>query len=992
MNIELRELLFIGVAYLLLLFLLAYAAEKKLIPEKIIRHPLVYILSLGVSVSAWAYYGMVDLARNYGYAFLAFYVGTGLVFLLSPLVLSPLLRICRMYQLSSLADLLTFRFRSPWAGSLVTLFMLLAILPLLALQVQAVSDSAFLLANPQQFATGIERDPGNLLALGVCATLAAFTILFGTRHTRVRERHDGLIATIAFESAVKLLALFAVGLVAVFGVFGGFGEMENWLQQQPGVVAMLVPDHGFDAGRTLLLIFFCATIGIPHLFHMTFAENPRSSALRSASWGFPLLLLLFSLPVLPILWAAMAVETGVPGDYFTLAVVVESKSNSLAALTFIGGLSAASAVIMVSTLALASMTLNHLILPFSPLNPGQDVYRQLQWIKRILIVAIILAGYGFFTVIDRREALSTLGLAAFTASMQFLPGTLAVIYWPGANRKGFLAGLLVGFSTCLLLLLHPIVSQSEPHYLQILAQAGLYSPDHFFAFAAVASLAANLVVFALVSITTRTSKEEAVTAEACSIDELVRPTRQQLHVGSASEFVTRLGAILGEATAQREVRRALADLHLDEDENRPYALRRLRDQIEANLSGLMGPAIAHQTVESVLPYRASENDSTEDIYFIENRLESYQVNLYGLAAELNDLRRYHRQTLLDLPIGACSIGKDNELLMWNVAMEELTGIPAAEITGSNLNTLPAPWSQVLSEFSRSPQAKRHKQAIEVSGYNRWISLHKAAIINQPDRIGDGQVILVEDLTETQMLEDELAHSERLASVGRLAAGVAHEIGNPVTGIACLAQNLNYEIEDKAEADAKYSVSQILEQTARIKRILQSLVNFSHSGRPSDGVYREPVSVAECVDEAIHLLKLNKFAKEVVFDNRTDSEAQVYGDGQRLLQVFINLLSNARDASPEQATVLIESELSVTSVSIRVSDEGEGISKQHQEKIFEPFFTTKEAGEGTGLGLAVVYSIVEEHAGQIDIDSPILCRTDGGGDYGTRFTVLLPRYT
>jgi signal transduction histidine kinase len=223
------------------------------------------------------------------------------------------------------------------------------------------------------------------------------------------------------------------------------------------------------------------------------------------------------------------------------------------------------------------------------------------------------------------------------------------------------------------------------------------------------------------------------------------------------------------------------------------------------------------------------------------------------------------------------------------------------------------------------------------------------------------------------------HSERLASIGRLAAGVAHEIGNPVTGIACLAQNLKYDTENPESLE---TAEQILTQTERISRIVQTLVNFAHSG--SGHVHPEPSPVGRSVDEAIHLLALNKEARPVLFINRCAPEVQVVADDQRLLQIFVNLLSNARDASAAHAPIEIACETIEQLTHITVTDRGSGISKEHLDQVFEPFFTTKQPGEGTGLGLAMVYGIVEDLQGHIEIESPV-----PEHQCGTRVHIWLP---
>ena len=973
MSFSLSELVLISAGYLLILFGVAWSSEHGLIPRWLIRHPLTYILSLGVYASAWAFYGTVGLAYQYGYGFLASFLGVSGAFLLAPVLLYPILRITRTYQLSSLADLFAFRFRSTWAGVLTTVFMLLGVLPLLALQIQAVSDSVSILS----------REPlHDRVALSYCALIILFTILFGARHIATREKHEGLVFAIAFESLVKLVAWAAIGLYALYAVFGGPRELELWLMENQNALNTLHTPLQEGPWRTLLLVFFASAVVMPHMYHMTFTENLNPRAMVSASWGLPLLLLLMSLAVPLILWAGLKLGVATNPEYFTLGLGLTVENRTLTLLAYVGGLSASSGLIIVSTLALSGMALNHLVLPLYQPPAEGNIYRWLKWTRRALIATIILAGYGFYLLLGSQQDLANLGIVAFVATLQFLPGVLSVLYWQTANRRGFLAGLLAGMSVWAVTMLFPLLGNIEGFYVPLLNVIYVLD-DTSWHLAAIASLAANVLVFTLVSLFTEASAEEKSAAQACAVDNVRRPQRRELQATSPQEFAAQLAKPLGAKTAQREVEQALRDLHLPFDESRPYALRRLRDRIEANLSGLMGPNVAQDIVETFLPYQSgSEAYVTEDIHFIESRLEDYQSRLTGLAAELDALRRFHRQTLQELPMGVCSLAKDQEILMWNKAMEELTDIPARRTVGSRLSTLPEPWRSLLRDFIECPDEHLHKQHLGLDGQTRWINLHKAAI-DEPLAPGNsGLVILVEDQTETQLLEDKLVHSERLASIGRLAAGVAHEIGNPVTGIACLAQNLREEREQDGEITE--ISGQILQQTQRISRIVQSLMSFAHSGghQRSD----EPVNLAEVASDAIGLLSLNKRNFDIHFYNLCDPSHQVVGDPQRLAQVLINLLSNARDASPAGGAIRVRSEAFEHMVELTVEDEGSGIPASIVDRLFEPFFTTKDPGQGTGLGLALVYSIVEEHYGQITIDSP----ADPEHNRGTRIRVTLPR--
>lgn len=973
-SFSLSHLLLISAAYLSLLFGIAWITERGLIPHRIIRSPLTYTLSIGVYASAWAFYGTVGLAYQYGYGYLATYLGISGAFLLAPVLLHPILKIARTYQLASLADLFAFRFRSSWSGALTTLVMLIGMLPLLALQIQAVVDTvAIMTGEPQQ----------QRVALGYCILIMLFTTLFGARHIASREKHEGLVLAIAFESLVKLVALSAVGLYALFVVFDGPAGLEAWLLENQMALSALHTTLQEGPWRTMLLVFFAAALVTPHMFHMTFTENIDPRTMTSASWALPLFLLLMSLAVPVVLWAGLELRVATHPEYFTLGIGLARNNDALALLAFIGGLSASSGLIIVSTLAMSGMVLNHLVLPlYQPPTEG-NIYRWLKWTRRGLIFAIIMAGYAFYLLLGSERNLTSLGSVAYVATLQFLPGVLSTLYWPTANRRGYIAGLLAGIGVWVPTLLLPLVFDLPALDVPLLANLLTFDPGSWH-LPAVASLAVNVLVFSLVSLFTQASPEETSAAEACTIENTRLPQRRELIAASPHDFAAQLARPLGARTAQQEVERALQELHMPFDEHRPYALRRLRDRIEANLSGLMGPSVAQDIVTNFLPYKDdAEGYVSEDIHFIESRLEEYRSRLTGLAAELDALRRYHRQTLQELPMGVCSLAKDREILMWNRAMEELTEIPAREVVGSRLAILGDPWRQLLERFADQPDEHLRKQHLPLDGKTRWLNLHKAAI-DEPLASGNtGLVLLVEDCTETQVLEDRLIHSERLASIGRLAAGVAHEIGNPITGIACLAQNLREERDTDQEIGE--SCNQIIEQTKRISRIVQSLMTFAHAGGRQQPFY--PVSLAAVAQDAIALLSLNRQGTEVRFFNHCDPTHETDGDPQRLAQVLVNLLSNARDASPEGGTIRVSSAAEARTVQLIVEDEGSGIPRAIQDRLFEPFFTTKDPGKGTGLGLALVYSIVEEHYGRIDIDSP----TDPLTRRGTRFRISLPRH-
>ncbi|GAA5317098.1 MAG: two-component system sensor histidine kinase CbrA [Candidatus Pelagadaptatus aseana] len=975
MTFSITEISVLGILYTAALFLIAFLTDRGVFPERWSRHPLIYILSTGVVISAWAYYGVVDLAFQFGYGSLAYYLGSCALFLFAPVVLLPLVQLARRFQLRSLADLMVFRYHSQAAGALTAICLLVASLPIIALQIQAVADTVQIMtANKTAHIFAMELPFRDVVAIGYCAILAMFTVIYG-HNTR---SENSLMLAMAAESLIKVIALGAVGLAAIYYVFGDLQSLDQWLLDNPNQFDILHQAARDSSSHALLVVFCASAVTLPQLFHMASLKSEPGEVTATLSWGFPLMLLFLALPIFPIMWAGFELGTPLPPQYFTIGVPLMLESKALSILAFLGGISAATGALMAITIHLSTMLMNHWVLPFTPIRHGR-LHRQLQLTHSVVAITLFAAGYGFYRLLANNYSLTDMALMYFIGTLQFLPGIFSVSFWPGNNSKGFMAGLTAGIAIWAIGMLLPAITGADRIPAELLGHEIQLGVENWQTIT-LWSLTLNIILMFIVSSVSDTSEEERYSAELCTDDELSHPLRRVLSLHSVQDFVDQLAQSLGDKDANLEVMRALEDLKLSPSERRPYALRRLRDQLEINLSGLMGTTMATELVNRHIPYSLPEGKGSTDINLIESRLSEYRNQLTGMAAELDDLRLFHRNTLERLPLATCSLGRDTEILMWNRAMEKLTGISAEATIGSSLESLPSPWNQLISDFTESPSDHEHNRQVSIAGNKHWLSLHKANIRTPANSGDDNQVILLEDTTEIQRLEQELIHSERLASIGRLAAGVAHEIGNPVTGIACLAQNLKYETETD---DIQETSAQIVGQTERISRIVQSLVTFSHSGQHSD-TQLESVTLRHCAEEAIQLLSLDKNKTQVLYINNIDPEHRITGDSQRLIQVFINLLSNARDASNEGDRVTVASELQPPYTVLEITDEGSGISEEQQPQVFEPFFTSKEPGEGTGLGLAMVYSIAEQHKAHIEIDSP-----PPGQTQGTRFTIKFP---
>ncbi len=970
MGVELWWLFAAAAAYLGILFLVAYSADSGLIPRRFVTNPLVYSLSLGVYATSWTYYGSVGLADTSGYAFLNIYLGVTGAFLLGPYILKPILTLCREYQLTSIADLLAFRYGGKGTGFVVTVFMLVGILPYISLQIRAVTESIQILS---------KQVPPVILALVFCIMITVFAILFGARHLSPREKHHGLVVAIAFESAIKLFALLVAGAFVITQVFDSPAAMGEWISTHESAVDNLYQPANTGLWSTLLLLAFCAAFLLPRQYHMTFVENENPKHLRTAYWLFPLYLLLLNIPVIPILFAGRFLELNIAPDFYVLGMTLSLGKEWLAVLVFLGGLSAASAMMIVTSLALSYMCLNHLVLPASLSgNQPTDFYRRLLWSKRIIIALIIAAGYGFYIVIELNEGLASLGLISFVAAAQLLPGVLGVLFWTRATQTGFLAGLIGGAIVWFALLILPLLTPNANLRELIPIETDIWTLSTF------CTLTTNAILFVIGSLLSKPSLDE-LTASQAAIEQTSFALSAPYTARSARPYLYAMQQVLGTKVANQEMTRALEETGIDLDETRPPELRVLHEQLERNMSGLIGPTLARSIVRHTNLSEDAEN-LDQDTRLLEMRLEASREQMRGMTKQLDDLRRYLRDVLHQLPLGACSISADGNIYLWNSAMQAMTGISERTAQGSRISSLTPPWNQLLSDFADSAENHRFSCPITKDNKPASVNLHKADIgtpSNSDDALA-GQVILMEDRTDYDTLEAELAHSERLASVGRLAAGVAHEIGNPLTGIASIAQNMAHDASQAAQQNDDDEIGEqaddILNQVNRINTIVHSLLTFSHEDKIAGTTFQN-VSIRQSIDEALRLVKLSSDTKALHFSVDMPHDVEVSGDANQLMQVLVNLINNACDASPSNGHILIQATTHNSIVEIAIEDEGPGISSEVRDQIFEPFFTTKSVGSGTGLGLSLVYSIVDKHGGRVRVDDQYT--------HGTRMLVSLP---
>ncbi len=465
-----------ALAYMGLLFGIAYYGDKRAdAGRSIIANPYIYTLSIAVYCTAWTFYGSVGRAASTGVGFLPIYLGPTLMALLSWLVLRHIVRITKVHRITSIADFIASRYgKSTLLGGLVTIMAVVGIMPYISIQLKAIAISFDVLRHypdivmpPPAGALSLWEDTSFYIAL----LLIAFAILFGTRHIDNTERHEGLVAAVAFKSLVKLLSFLVIGVFVTYGMFNGFGDLFGRALSNPELTRLMsfqsVPS-GYEGWLTLTFTSMAAFLFLPRQFQILVVENVNEDHLRKASWLFPLYLLVINLFVLPIAFAGLLLFSGRPvdADTFVLALPMAEHQQLLALLVFLGGLSAATSMIIVETVTLSTMVCNDLVMPVLlrsrrlRLTERPDLSGLLLGIRRAGIAVTVLLGYLYFRFIGESYALVTIALVSFAAAAQFAPPILIGLYWKGAGRRGALLGLSGGFLVWFYTLLLPAFARS----------------------------------------------------------------------------------------------------------------------------------------------------------------------------------------------------------------------------------------------------------------------------------------------------------------------------------------------------------------------------------------------------------------------------------------------------------------------------------------------------------------------------------------------------
>lgn len=637
--IKSNTLIFFTILYVLSLFIVAFVTEK-IYPKKpkIINNPYVYTLTLAVYCTSWTFYGSVGQAATHGIEFITIYIGPTLVIFTWWFLLKKIIRISENYSINSIADFVSFRYgKSKAIGIIVTIVCFFSIVPYIALQLKAMNETASIL-------TGVASHTSQYFyadaSFYVALLIGILGAIFGTIHFGDQRKHPGIAGVIAYESLIKLIIFLIAGFVITFIIFDGFSDILQQMSNSPQRIISnkftsltTVSESSKGSGKWLAMIFMSmmAVMFLPRQFHMTVVENHDEKHIPKMMYLFPLYLFLINIFVIPIAFAGIITfnNTGNP-DYYSLTVLMENKYILLSMLIYIGGIAASTGMIFISSVSLANMFINNILLPITvKIFVTKSIGTYILHFKRLAIITVMVAGYFYYYTIGESFSLVSIGLASFAAICCFAPQILIGLFWKRANAKGAFYGILIGFVTWFYTIMVPYATKARllPAYIldDGLFRIGALRPTQlfgitemdFWAHALFWILLFNITVFIIISILTDTNETEEETSEICmnilNIKD-ISIKRSTISGISINHFVHLLTNFFGKTYANEKVYGFLEDIGKSEKDLTSFDLADLKNYTEKCLSEAVGPGASKLIIDSYLKMIGTGEEQVIDIF------------------------------------------------------------------------------------------------------------------------------------------------------------------------------------------------------------------------------------------------------------------------------------------------------------------------------------------------------------------------------------------
>ena len=966
-------------AYMGLLFAIAWYGDKQRIGRDHRKFKaIIYSLSLAVYCTSWTFYGAVGSAASTGWGFLPIYLGPVLMMLFGFDIIRRIAVTSRDQRITSIADFIAYRYgRSHTIAVLVTCAAVIGAVPYIALQLKGITNGIDVISE----ATGNASIVPDQLPLYLALLLAVFAMMFGTRNMDASEHHRGLMWAIAFESMVKLLAFVAIGLFAIFSVFDGLDSVAETMRENAEYQQLFTPWRLPEGFGIQLVLGMVAILCLPRQFHVGIVEFRDTTDLRVARWIFPAYLVIFAALVIPIALAGLTQFSGqqVNPDSYVLSLPLAFDKPVLTLLAFLGGFSAATGMVIVSTVALAIMISNDIVMPIllrNGMNKSRgkrDLSQTLLRVRRISILLLALAAVAYYQAIEAGVPLASIGLLSFSAAAQFAPAMLIGIYWRGASRTGAIWGLSLGASSWVIWLMLPSVAT-------IAQQQLLYSliPSMTFNQGAVFSLSLNAAAVVLVSIL----RPDKGSSSAVGVD-----NESNNGLITVEELESTVGRFLG----MGKTRKALTT-HLGLSEILPGALA-TPETIqfgERLLAGAIGSASARTVLSTALHHQGLGPEAVMDL--LDRTSQAVQFNRELLESTLDNMSQ-----------GVSVVDQGMRLVGWNRRYVDLMGYPEGTLyIGKPIEQLiQLNAKRGLIEDNKSEVQKRLTRLRSGEQYRyerKWLG-NKVLEIQGNPLPGGGYVTTFTDITHFKDIEYELKivnetleqrvqqrtfelkaanielEQARLAaedanlSKTRFLAAASHDLLQPMNAASLFVSILRQQ-QEGSEDEQSQLVKRIDRSLKASEQLLSALLDIS---KLDSGMYDpepESIRVSELFEQLRRRFKALAGNHDLVLRVHPQDRV-IVSDRNLLYRILQNFLANAIHYT-ETGGVLLGCRVRGDKLRISIWDTGIGIAESEVKSIFQEFhrldYARRLDEKGLGLGLAICDRIARMLNHGIDVTS------------------------
>ncbi|MGB3867445.1 MAG: PAS domain-containing hybrid sensor histidine kinase/response regulator [Xanthobacteraceae bacterium] len=1004
--------------YIGFLFAVAYYGDRPSRRRRGGGAGLIYPLSLAIYCTSWTFFGSVGFATRNSIDFLAIYIGPVIMIALCTPLLRRVIELAKSQNITSIADFIAARYgKSQAVAATVAIIAIIGSVPYIALQLKAVGSSLETIMGEDHAITSVPI-VGDI-ALIVTLAMATFAVLFGTRQSDATEHQHGLMLAVATESIVKLVAFITAGAFVTFWMFGPL-ELFDLAMKAPEAARAISYTPSIGNFLTMVLLSFFAIMFLPRQFHVSVVENSNAAEVARARWLFPLYLVAINLFVIPIALAGLvSFPFGkVDSDMFVLALPVEGKAPLLAVIVFIGGLSAATAMVIVECVALAIMVSNDLLIPLilqrNPRIANKDFGNLVLKIRRVAIFTIMIMAYLYFRALGTAQ-LAAIGLLSFAAIAQLAPSFLGGLIWRRGTARGAMSGMLVGFAVWTYTLFLPsfiegstvgmMFIQNGPFGIDALRPQALFGASlpplmH----GVLWSLSLNILAYVVFSLMRQPSSIERLQADVFVPTKLAPMTpafRRWRSTVTVQDIMGTVAQYLGPERARQSFEAFAAGRRVRLEPSAPAEFELLQ-HAEHLIASSIGAASSRLVLSLLLRKRTLSAKAA--LKLLDDSHAALHFNREVLQTALNHVRQ-----------GIAVFDPDLQLICSNHQFGEILGLP------SHIVQIGVPLREILDYLagSQAMTAADHQTFTEVrlvtwtkegEPYLEPLTNRKIVIEVRANRMPDGGLVITfSDVTpsfeaaealeranaslerrvrarteELTRLNSELAQAKSVAedanlSKTRFLAAASHDILQPLNAARLYVTSL---VERQNGGEDSRLVENIDDSLEAIEEILGALLDISRldagAMTPSVGSFR--------IGDLMRSLEIEfaPIARAKGIDlTFVSCSLPVESDRLMLRRLLQNLISNAIKYTL-QGRVLVGCRRRGAALQIIIHDTGVGVPAVKRSEIFKEFHRLEQGARiarGLGLGL----SIVERLARMLDHNIAL----DANGLGGTMFAVTVP---